>query len=214
MTGLEGCVLVAASIGRGVAMTFDNWLNRFFKSPTSRRSRGKLDHPAPLECCEQRVLLSGTGVFVSGGDTFDAAYVSPNVQFNDVALGDLDGNGTIDAFTVDSSAPSRVWRNDGSGAFVDTGQRLGDFGSAARDIALADLDNDGDLDAFIARDRGAFPSGNQIWLNDGAGNFTDSGQSLGNSFARAVVLADLDGDSESMPLLQMMVIHRQVIVCG
>ncbi len=43
---------------------------------------------------------------------------------------------------------------------------------------------------------------NKIWLNDGdvqggtPGNFTDSGQALGNSNTRVVTLADLDGDGD------------------
>jgi hypothetical protein len=51
------------------------------------------------------------------------------------------------------------------------------------------------LDAFISR--GLEPD--QIWYNDGAGNFTDSEQRLtndGGSGSLAVALGDLDGDSD------------------
>ena len=41
------------------------------------------------------------------------------------------------------------------------------------------------------------PSGNKIWLNDGHGVFTDSGQSLGDSATFIdVALGDLDGDGD------------------
>ena len=41
------------------------------------------------------------------------------------------------------------------------------------------------------------PSGNKIWLNDGHGVFTDSGQSLGDSATFIdVALDDLDGDGD------------------
>ena len=177
-------------------MVFENWLSRMLKTAPARRRLQKLDRPSPVECCEQRILLSGTGVFIDGGD----ALGDETSEFDRVALGDLDGNGTIDAITVDSLAPSRVWLNDGSGAFVDTGQRLGSSGSKALDIELADLDGDGDLDAFMARRSGTVngvrTNANMIWLNDGAGNFTDSGQRLGSSDSKAVSLADLDGDSD------------------
>jgi hypothetical protein len=43
-------------------------------------------------------------------------------------------------------------------------------------IGLADLDSDGDLDAAFANSRENY---SQIWLNDGQGNFADSGQQLG-----------------------------------
>ena len=41
------------------------------------------------------------------------------------------------------------------------------------------------------------PSGNKIWLNDGHGVFTDSGQSLGDSATFIdVALGDLDRDGD------------------
>ena len=39
-------------------------------------------------------------------------------------------------------------------------------------------------------------SADRIILNDGAGNFTDSGQRLGTSDSTAVALGDLDGDGD------------------
>ncbi|MCB0138198.1 MAG: hypothetical protein KDD75_24065, partial [Caldilineaceae bacterium] len=51
-------------------------------------------------------------------------------------LADLDGDGDLD----------RVLFNDGAGAFVDSGQRIGDAESTA--VVLGDLDGDGDADAL------------------------------------------------------------------
>jgi len=170
-------------------MVFDNWLSRMLKRPSARSGRGRQDRPALLECCEERILLSGTGVLIDGGGAFD--------NFDQIALGDLDGNGTIDAFTMDSSVSSRVWLNDGSGAFVDTGQRLTDFSSTATNVELADLDNDGDLDAYTMRlGASSNKSPGRVWFNDGTGTFTDSGQRLGDQSSGAFALADLDGDSD------------------
>ena len=45
-------------------------------------------------------------------------------------------------------------------------------------VALGDVDGDGDLDLVFANDA-AEP--NTVWLNDGTGAFTDSGQALGSS---------------------------------
>ncbi|MCP4149004.1 MAG: hypothetical protein GY757_14750 [bacterium] len=39
---------------------------------------------------------------------------------------------------------------------------------------MGDLDGDGDLDAYDAR-----YGFNRVWLNDGAGKFSDSGQAMG-----------------------------------
>ena len=110
----------------------------------------------------------------------------------DAALGDLDGDGDLDIFLAYyHPTGNRVWINLGSGQFQDSGQVLGNQRCGA--IDLADVDDDGDLDAFV----GTFASldtSNRIWLNDGAGNFTDSGQALGEGLSVDVALGDLNGD--------------------
>ena len=74
----------------------------------------------------------------------------------------------------------------GRDLLVDSGQRLGN--EASWSVALGDVDRDGDLDAAVANfDAGAF-----VWLNDGTGRFTDSGQRLAPGVY--VQLADFDGD--------------------
>ena len=52
------------------------------------------------------------------------------------------------------------------------------------------------------------PSGNKIWLNDGHGVFTDSGQSLGDSDTFTVALGDLDGDGDFDVFLGNAVLDR------
>jgi hypothetical protein len=78
------------------------------------------------------------------------------------------------------------------------------FGAGSSEMVdLADLDGDGDLDAFTANsahmDDRAEPvdyDPNQVWLNNGQGDFKDSGQRLGNQRSYAVALGDLDGDGD------------------
>ena len=38
--------------------------------------------------------------------------------------------------------------------------------------------------------------GDRVWLNDGVGNLSDSGQALGVSNSYAVALGDVDGDGD------------------
>jgi len=91
--------------------------------------------------------------------------------------------------TVFVSASWAVWQ------FVDSGQSLAT--SASSDVALGDVDLDGDLDAFVANyDEDFFGPANRVWLNDGSGIFTDSGQSLGSSDSRGAALGDVDGDGD------------------
>jgi hypothetical protein len=105
-----------------------------------------------------------------------------------VALGDVDGDGDLDAFVVNWGNSNKVWLNDGSGTYADSGQGLGNLQSY--EVDLGDVDGDGDLDAFTAN---AYQP-NKVWLNDGTGNYTDSGQSLGSSLSYEVDLGDVDGD--------------------
>ena len=67
---------------------------------------------------------------------------------HDVSLGDVDGDGDLDAFVANRSASNKVQINDGNGNFTDSGQSLGL--STSKDVSLGDVDNDGDLDAFVA----------------------------------------------------------------
>lgn len=92
------------------------------------------------------------------------------------------------------SAMTAVAAAGGPGAFVDSGQRLGNSDSYW--AALGDLDGDGDLDAFIANYRSLSRQPNRVWLNDGIGNFSDSGQLVGNLSSRVALLGDFDNDGD------------------
>ncbi len=137
----------------------------------------------------------GKGNFTDSGQSLNS------ISTGDVALGDLDADGDLDAYLVNSTwygakYPHRVWMNDGTGKFTDSGQRLGR--SNGRWVGLGDLDGDGDLDAIVANGaslgtvRG---EPNAIWLNDGAGVFTLA-QELGNAATTAVALGDIDNDGD------------------
>ncbi|MBE2201801.1 MAG: VCBS repeat-containing protein [Anaerolinea sp.] len=138
-------------------------------------------------------LNDGHGRLVSNGQ------IIGQMGSNAVALADLNGDGSLDAFlangrTLDTNGedhlntPNTVWFNDGQGYFTDSGQRLGEMESTA--VALGDVNGDGFLDAVVGN-RGA----DEVWLNDGQGNFS-LGQRFGRGFAWSVFLADLDGDGD------------------
>ena len=86
-----------------------------------------------------------------------------------VALGDIDGDGDLDAATAHgyhSGGHARVWLNDGSGSYIDSQLKLGNTFSSA--IALGDMDNDGDLDIFAAHTQWQYQGdgeSNKVWLN-------------------------------------------------
>lgn len=60
------------------------------------------------------------------------------------ALGDVDGDGDLDALLGKDGQPDEVWLNNGAGQFTDSGQRLGN--ARVFDLVVGDVDGDGDLD--------------------------------------------------------------------
>ena len=139
-------------------------------------------------------LNDGTGVFTKTGQNL-GSYATFKV-----ALGDVDSDGDLDAVTANyfNGEPNRIWINQGGAQSGIAGQFAagGELGFAeATAVALGDLDNDGDLDAYLGL-AGLNQQTDQVWVNNGAGIFSDSGRALGNQNSGDVELADLDGDSD------------------
>lgn len=137
-----------------------------------------------------RVLLNdGQGHFTPTnqnlGDTSNA---------HAIKLGDLDGDGDLDAFVaVYSDQQEEVWFNDGTAHFTKSSQQFGDGQSVG--IELGDVDLDGDLDALVVN---ANFAGNTLYFNDSNG-FFNYGQTIGtseNSDSQRAALEDLDGDGD------------------
>ncbi|QDU56648.1 FG-GAP repeat protein [Aeoliella mucimassa] len=132
-----------------------------------------------------------------GSGTFNITSLGlPVDRIEDVALGDVDGDGDLDAVITrgtwsagDSRNANGVWLNDGHGNYVDSGQELGT--SRTFQVMLADFDGDGDLDALFGNH-----SSNSIWLNDGSGVFTNSEQVIGHNTTYSIAIGDLDGDGD------------------
>lgn len=85
-----------------------------------------------------------------------------------IVLGDLDGDGDLDAiagqhvpYSSSKGDPSIVLMNDGNGRFVPFGN-VG--GSNFQHLALGDLDGDGDLDAVVAQWDWTKKPETQVWL--------------------------------------------------
>jgi hypothetical protein len=100
---------------------------------------------------------SGTGTFLEPGGTFGAG------ESAGVALGDLDGDGYLDAVIADAepTQPSSVWLNDRAGGFSDSGLSLGTFTSQA--VAVAPLDAGLSPDVFVVN----YDSTSQVWVKTG-----------------------------------------------
>lgn len=138
-------------------------------------------------------LNDGKGHFTSrSGVTGDIAGIE---------LADLNGDGHLDIFAIVDVSASRVFFNYGNGNFTDSGQKLGDgtIGTGQiTELALGDINNDGAIDAITAgwRWNGSTECPNQVWMNDGKGNFTLGNHNLdeGGSHVHGLALHDLNGD--------------------
>lgn len=137
-----------------------------------------------------RVLLGSSAGLVDSGQKLGARGSQA------IALGDLNGNGYLDAFVGNTQSnsrslrndePNEVWFNDGDGHFSDSGQLLGTQRTYA--VTLGDVNGNGYLDALVGNE-----GADELWLNDGNGRFTLSDQLWSGRTTLSVFLVDLDGD--------------------
>ena len=110
---------------------------------------------------------------------------------SDLEYGDVDGDGDEDLVLIHRRV--RVYLNDGTGSYEDSGQSLGP--PICETLALGDLDGDGDLDLAIGQE-GAGNEPNAVFFNDGTGHYHDTEQVFGNSTAYDVALVDVDKDGD------------------
>jgi len=113
------------------------------------------------------------------------------------AMGDLDGNGSIDIY-VPSSGQDHLLSNDGTGIFTDlTDLRLGQENAAGASATLCDFDLDGSLDAVVIDRSGQL----HLYRNDASHRLFDySDQVVGSEAGvsnASVAIADFDGDGDS-----------------
>ena len=156
-----------------------------------------VDGNAPLDVLALNFNDGGSiGFYAGNGDGTVAAQVRSTVPSNcmlkQLVVGDVDGDGVLDAAVASScsSLPIYVMRGVGNGTFTDA-ISLGTGGVDIRGLQLADLDNDGDLDVVA----GTTESTLLFFAGDGAGGF--AGATVAITLASGEVylaVTDLDAD--------------------
>ncbi|MFK7958588.1 MAG: FG-GAP repeat domain-containing protein [Lysobacterales bacterium] len=164
-------------------------------APSFSAAAGDLDGDGDMDLFvgnngPNQVLLNTAGGLLESG----AGYGDSDTV--DVLLDDVDNDGDLDAITVNRGLapgdPNRVWLNNGSGVFSDSGAALGQERSSGG--ALADVNGDGLQDLWFTQ----FDEPDDIWLNQG-GTFINAGSNLGPTRSSSGVASgdfDRDGDAD------------------
>jgi hypothetical protein len=153
------------------------------------------DAPLPCQmiddrpfCSIERFRGSPSALYRNNGDgTFTdvsvaAGVANPAGKGLGVLAADFDGDGRIDIFQANDTAPNFLYRNRGDGTFEEVGLRAevaydpAGRARGAMGVDAADVDGDGRLDLFVANFTN---QGNSLFRNNGNGTFTDSAPSLG-----------------------------------
>jgi hypothetical protein len=110
----------------------------------------------------------------------------------DAAAGDVDGDGDLDLALAMEFEPKILLLNDGSGVFRDASAQLPRAIHDSEDVAFADFDGDDDLDLVLVSEDDRT---DELYLNDGAGRFTDVSDRLTpDDVSNALVVIDLNAD--------------------
>jgi hypothetical protein len=148
-------------------------------------------------------ISDGQGEYIHSEQQFDILGTKA------IALGDLNGNGYLDAFFANHSSlvgnthdldrfqANTIWFNNGQGIFTMSHQTVGEAMSLS--VVLGDLDGDGDLDAIVGNE-----GKDEVWLNRGGqqgwieGEFLLNSQFGDSSQTRDLYLVDFNGDGNWM----------------
>ncbi|OEO33134.1 hypothetical protein VW23_008100 [Devosia insulae DS-56] len=151
---------------------------------------GDADLAIAIELGSNRVLLNdGTGRFS------EAPLDGPSGDHEDVAVADYDGDGDLDlVFIGEDDQVLGYHLNDGVAGFTDVSDRLPNR-ATSNTVVTVDVDGDGDADLVTANAGPDF-----VWVNDGAGGFTDESAARlpqYDDISQDIAVGDVDGDGDA-----------------
>ncbi len=137
----------------------------------------------------------------------------PSIFVQAVSYADINNDGFLDAIACHDDGPNSVYFNDGAGnlAYNNSAFNLSLYPGGAEQNSgnygnvWTDIDSDGDLDYYIAKCRQGTNDPkdvrriNQLWLNDGNGNFTEGAAAFGLNIgwqSWTAEFQDIDNDGD------------------
>lgn len=138
---------------------------------------------------------NGNGTFVEGASV---AGVNDAHWGLGASFADIDNDGDQDLFVSNYIGGNNLYMNDGAGSFTKASHKIATSGEGwGKGPTFGDVDNDGDLDLY----EGDCKLANQLYLNDGRGNFVnvaDDQPQLQCATVRTkgTAFADIDNDGD------------------
>lgn len=171
-----------------------------------------------MKICRTLILIVSLGILAEGWSqpglyaAFTDVSASAGVMVSRPSRGnpiwaDINGDGLWDVVVINHASNMAVYRNNGDGTFTDIKDAAGIFEGEYRDrhgAAWGDCDNDGDPDLYITqgnrRGQVAGLKHDELYRNNGAGQFTDIGTTSGTDNAccagHSVNWLDFDKDGQ------------------
>jgi hypothetical protein len=133
----------------------------------------------------------------NGNDTFTdiGAGLEGLGEGTSLAWGDFDNDGDLDLAVCglgDSGLITKIYRNDGTETFTDSGITL--IGANWGSLAWSDFDNDGDLDLALCGMNTEYEPITKIYRNNGDGTFTAIEAGLTEVLGSSLAWGDYDND--------------------
>ena len=142
----------------------------------------------------QLYLNDGKGNFTRTDDVFPVTENSNPLWNFGIVLDDFNRDGWLDIATADAWRGVNIYLNLEGQEFIWAQAILVPEVNEVKGIDAGDVDGDGDDDIVFGGHNGIPDRADRIYLNDGYGRFSDSGQRIGYDVTWDTVLADVDSD--------------------
>ena len=140
-------------------------------------------------------VASASGIHFIHHSGAAGAFLMPEIMGGGAGFIDVDRDGYLDIYLVDSDGPNRLYHNTGDATFVDVTDAAGvGHTGYGMGCAAGDYDNDGDEDLYVTN-----LGSNVLYRNNGNGTFTDVTHTAGvggRSWSTSAAFLDYDADGD------------------